>query len=319
MHIYSQTPHAAGIEDYYQHIIQLAQRSEKYNYKGLLITYSTSNLNPWLISNLVLDKTKNIRPLVALQPDTMSIDTLGNIIKSTTYLHKREIALNLIDGTSKRLNGTTEDSYKTNRYDWLIDYMHDLKRELSSTESAYDHGLYSQKTYFSNENNYPLDFFISGTSEYAFESSKNGANGFLTIPGPIDSFKQMFREITACDFGICFGIIARTTSEEAWEVAKATFPSSRENEVQLLLKKNSKMNAVRQLANLALENEVHDCVYWLGVFKNGRNIYPYLVGSYDQVANYLKEYKNHGVKSLILNVPFTLEEFEHREQVFKRM
>ncbi|MFB5763591.1 hypothetical protein [Paenibacillus medicaginis] len=319
MNIYSQTPHAAGIDNYYDHIIELSQLSEKYDYKGILITYSTSNVNPWLISSLILDKTKKIRPLVAVQPDSLPVDTLVNILKSSMYLYNREISLNLIDGTSKRLKGSMEASHKNDRYEWLIKFMEETRRVLSISISDYDHGLYNQKVCFSNENNYPIDFFMSGTSKNAFETAKSGADGFLTVPGPIHSFKKTFSPIENCDFGVCFGIIARPTSDEAWRVAKETFPHSRENDIQLLLKRNSKMNAVRGLADLALEQEVYDDVYWLGVFKNGKNIYPYLVGSYNQVADYLKEYKRHGVRSLILNTPFSREEFRHREQVFKRI
>jgi len=44
------------------------------------------------------------------------------------------------------------------------------------------------------------------------------------------------------------------------------------------------------MALLAAEADVHDEVYWTGLFSTGRTGAPLLVGSYDQVAAYVERY-----------------------------
>ncbi|MEK4362122.1 LLM class flavin-dependent oxidoreductase [Paenibacillus sp. FSL M8-0212] len=318
MEIYAQTPHSQSTDNFEDYISRLTTLAEKYGYRGVLVTYSTTSLNPWIIINFIINSSKDIELLIAVQPETLPASTLANLIQSVEVLYKRKVAINVIHGTAKRLEENIEVVKQTNRYAWLKDYINSIKENLYNNQPSYDFSNFQNHSFKTER--ITAEFFISGTSLDGFKTTTEAAaDAYLTIPKPIDLFKNEYKNLVISSMGVCFGIIARSTSQEAWEIARSLYPTNRKNEVELLMKKNSKMNSVSFLADLALEHEVYDKVYWLGVFKSGKNIYPYLVGDYDEVACYLNEYKKLGVNKIILNTPFTEEEFIHRNEVFEKL
>ena len=58
--------------------------------------------------------------------------------------------------------------------------------------------------------------------------------------------------------------------------------------------------------------------YWLGPFENYKTFCPYLVGSYDRVADELARYIDVGFGTFILDIPPSEEELDHTAVVFVR-
>jgi alkanesulfonate monooxygenase len=56
--------------------------------------------------------------------------------------------------------------------------------------------------------------------------------------------------------------------------------------------------------------------YWLVPFLNYKTMCPYLVGSYQQVAEECARYMGAGFKTFILDVPADEEELYHTQRVF---
>ena len=61
-----------------------------------------------------------------------------------------------------------------------------------------------------------------------------------------------------------------------------------------------------------------DNPYWLLPFENYKTFCPYLVGSYDTVAEEVARYRAVGYETFILDVPESPEELEHIGMVFDR-
>ena len=57
--------------------------------------------------------------------------------------------------------------------------------------------------------------------------------------------------------------------------------------------------------------------YWLTPFQNYKTFCPYLVGSYEQVAEELAKYIDLGNKTFILDIPPDEEELHHTGIVFE--
>src|SRR5690606_17061764 len=90
------------------------------------------------------------------------------------------------------------------------------------------------------------------------------------------------------DAGIRVGIITRECDEQAWKIARQRFPEDRSGQLtHQLAMKTSDSAWHRQLAQLG---ELEDTPYWLVPFKNYKTFCPYLVGSYDRVAQELSRY-----------------------------
>jgi alkanesulfonate monooxygenase len=59
--------------------------------------------------------------------------------------------------------------------------------------------------------------------------------------------------------------------------------------------------------------------YWLVPFRNYKAVCPFLVGSYDRVADEVARYVDAGYQTFILDVPASVEEMQHTGEVFERV
>jgi alkanesulfonate monooxygenase len=116
------------------------------------------------------------------------------------------------------------------------------------------------------------------------------------------------------------GIIARTDSEEAWRIALERFPEDRKGQIaHSLAMKVSDSHWHKQLSDLGERPASEDNPYWLGPFQNYKTFCPYLVGSYERVAEELRRYVELGFETFILDIPPSREELRHIRQVFDRV
>jgi alkanesulfonate monooxygenase len=119
--------------------------------------------------------------------------------------------------------------------------------------------------------------------------------------------------------GIRIGIIARAGEEEAWSVARARFPEDRKGQLtHQLAMKVSDSSWHRQLSELANTAPGAENPYWLTPFQNYKAVCPYLVGSYDRVADEVARYVDIGYRTFILEVPASEDEIQHTGVVFER-
>jgi alkanesulfonate monooxygenase len=74
----------------------------------------------------------------------------------------------------------------------------------------------------------------------------------------------------------------------------------------------------RQLSDLGKAGPGAENPYWLIPFQNYKAVCPFLVGSYDRVADEVARYVEAGYRTFILDVPASLEEMQHTGAVFER-
>jgi alkanesulfonate monooxygenase SsuD/methylene tetrahydromethanopterin reductase-like flavin-dependent oxidoreductase (luciferase family) len=92
-----------------------------------------SIVDPWLVSNIILQNTKKLCPLVAIQPVYMHPYSVAKMVASFGHLYGRRMYLNMVAGGFKNdliaLNDTTPHD---ERYTRLIEYTTIIKLLLSS-------------------------------------------------------------------------------------------------------------------------------------------------------------------------------------------
>src|SRR5262249_171663 len=117
--------------------------------------------------------------------------------------------------------------------------------------------------------------------------------------------------------GVRVGIVARQTSADAWSVANQRFPGDRKGQLaHQLAMKTSDSAWHHQLSHMIKEIGDTQGVYWMGRFQNYQTFCPYLVGSYEEVAEEVSRYMRSGFKSFILDIPPSHEELVHTQAVF---
>jgi alkanesulfonate monooxygenase len=160
---------------------------------------------------------------------------------------------------------------------------------------------------------------VSGSSEAGMAAAREMGATAVKYPeplGPGDDGTSRTPEAQSC--GVRIGIIARARKEEAWEAAHQRFPEDRKGQLtRQLATKVSDSDWHKRLSEIGRDKEASRSTYWLHPFENYQTNCPYLVGSYQQVAEELIRYINHGYRTFILDIPPTEEELDHIGKVFQ--
>ena len=248
--------------------------------------------------------------MVAVQPYYTSPLALAKTIASMAFLYGRKVALNMVVGsTPGELRQVHDGLDHDARFERMDEYL-DVVRRLLANETPLDHSgryyAYSGLDHFAvamAEDLLP-EIFIAGSSAKAEELSLRHGAISVTNPEPIDLFAGHAERIHAgARVGVRLGLIARESTEEAWAAAHTYFPVSRAAQINVKLNGRASDSVWRRnLAKLSAR-ETHDEVYWLGALLAGGTHSPFLVGAYDQVAEYLARYLRCGVTQLILASP----------------
>ena len=124
-------PNGTDQRSYLQNVIDVAQWSERVGCRGILVYSDNSQVDPWLISQVILENTDHLCPLPAIQPVYMHPYAVAKAVTTLAYLYGRRLYLNMIAG------GYTNDLLALNdltphdkRYARLIEYTMIIK-ELS--------------------------------------------------------------------------------------------------------------------------------------------------------------------------------------------
>ncbi|QUL57078.1 LLM class flavin-dependent oxidoreductase [Paenibacillus tritici] len=321
---YSQVPSPSHsvpseFEGYYDFVSTIAQLSDEFNFTGSLIYYNHFTLDPLIIASAVIQNTQNNIPLIAIQPNAFPPHTIAKAIVSLHNLYGRKVNLNFITGNNlNELREIVDVLDHGDRYERLQEYIDVLKDLLTKERITYKGKYYSYDN-FRMEPRLPVNafpgIFVPGASEASILVANRLADVALARPTPVNTFYDQYCKHlrdNSLRVGIRIGIIARTTDEEAWEVAKVRFPSSRVGVLKALVLNRLQMNENnKQMSNLAKSDEVTDGVFWMGAYRSGINNNPYLVGSYEKVSEYIKRYHDIGVRVILLSDLYEREQFFH--------
>ncbi len=308
-------------QDYLNRVASVAQWSERYGCRGILVYTDNGLVDPWLVSQHILQNTSEICPLVAIQPIYMHPYTAAKMVASMAHMYGRRLYLNMLAGGFKNdLMALNDDTPHDERYDRVTEYTH-IIRELLST----DRGVTFQGRYYS-VNNLKMTpapdpelfpgIMMSGSSAAGAKAAAAVGAIAIRYPGRVDD-EQQAPESTGPS-GVRVGIIARETSEEAWQTALERFPTDRKGQVMhRMAMKVSDSHWHKQLSDMAKESAERDDPYWLGPFQNYHTFCPYLVGTYERVAQELRRYVSLGHDNIVLDIPPSEDELMHINIVFQ--
>lgn len=305
---------------YVRHVIDVARWSEEAGCKGILVYADNSQLDPWLLAQIIIEHTRALCPLVAVQPVYMHPYTVAKMVSSLGFLYGRRIYLNMVAGGFRNdLTALNDAIPHDKRYARLIEYTTIIKWLVERTSPV----SYGSEFYRVDKLKLtpPLPpelvpgIFVSGSSEAGLAAAR--VLGATAVKYPKPASEEEAPADYAIDLGIRVGLIAREDEERAWEVARARFPEDRKGQIthQLAMKISDSVWH-RQLSELGSQTERRP--YWLTPFENYKTMCPYLVGSYQHVAEEVARYISLGCRRFILDVPPDREELAHTNIVFAR-
>jgi alkanesulfonate monooxygenase len=322
--VFSTCPQSKDVDQaaYLKRVADVARWSDEAGYRGILVYTDNSIVDPWLVSQIILQNTEQLCPLVAVQPIYMHPYTAAKMVSTLAFLHGRRIFLNMLAGGFKNdLVALNDETPHDDRYLRTVEYTQIIKALLSSPDPVSFEGKYYKVANLRMTPPLPEELFpgilISGSSEAGLAAAREiGATAvkYPKPPGEEDDATQ-----DTIESGVRVGIIARDDSEEAWRVALERFPEDRKGQItHQVAMKVSDSQWHKQLSQLGHQRASEDNPYWLGPFQNYRTFCPYLVGSYGAVADEVARYMGQGYRTFILDIPPSDEELEHTAVVFDR-
>ncbi|MFI5402296.1 MAG: LLM class flavin-dependent oxidoreductase [Planctomycetota bacterium] len=308
-------------EEYLQRVIDVAQWSEAFGCAGILVYTDNGIVDPWHVSQVILENTKTLAPLVAIQPIYMHPYFVAKKIATLSWLYRRRIALNMLAGGFKNdLIALGDDTPHDDRYRRTVEYTK-IIRDLVEKGMATLEGRYYKVTNLKLVPPVPPELqpqvLASGSSPAGMEAARDMGAVAVKYPKPPGEEEDV-RDGHAPGYGVRVGVIARKTADEAWAVAHERFPEDRRGQLtQQLAMKVSDSSWHKQLSQ-RLDGTPDQNPYWLGPFQNYKTFCPYLVGNYDVVADLVRGYIASGYKTFILDIPASRDELEHIGIVFRK-
>lgn len=302
---------------------KVARASEAAGCEGMLVFTDNAQLDPWLVSQIIIEATERLCPLVAIQPVYMHPYTVAKMITSLAFLHGRRLYLNMVAGGFKNdLTALNDQTPHDDRYVRVIEYAGIIQSLLQSTDPVSFEGRYYKVTNLKLTPPLPASLMpgmmVSGSSEAGMQAARALDAIAVEYPKPPAEYAGLPTN-AAGPLGIRIGIIARAQEGEAWRVARTRYPEDRKGQLtHQLAMKVSDSAWHRQLSELGNAPAGEDNPYWLVPFQNYKAICPFLVGSYDQVADEVARYVDAGYRTFILDAPPSSEEMEHVGMVFER-
>jgi alkanesulfonate monooxygenase len=316
--VFSTCPQSSQVSqsDYLRQVIKVAQWSEQYAYRGILVYTDNSLVDPWLVTQVILQNTEHLVPLVAVQPIYAHPYAVAKMVSSLAHLYSRRIYLNMVAGGFKNdLTALNDSTPHDKRYDRLIEYTTIIKMLLSMQNSISFEGEFYKVTNLKMMPPLPQQFmpgiFVSGSSEAGLAAARLLGAVAVQYPRPVEKSTGTAAVATA-NSGIRVGIISRNDETEAWNVAHARFPEDRKGQLtHEVAMKVSDSVWHKQLSKLGEELKQEKSPYWLVPFSNYKTFCPYLVGNHQQVGNELAEWIRIGCRSFILDIPPAEEDLRH--------
>ena len=320
--IFSTCPQSSQVDKaaYLKNVIDVARWSEKYGCKGILVYTDNSLVDPWLVSQAIIENTETLGPLVAVQPIYMHPYTAARMVTTYGYLHNRRIYLNMLAGGFKNdLLALNDDTPHDKRYDRTVEYVKVIQMLLGHTTGVSFSGEYYQIDKLRMIPSLPPELFpgilISGSSEAGLAAAKAIGATAIKYPKPPGDYENDPPDENL-NSGVRVGIIARDNEDQAWKIAHERFPEDRRGELahQMAMKVSDSVWH-KQLSELGKTPENNP--YWLVPFQHYKTFCPYLVGTYSRVATEIARYIALGFKTFILDIPPSEEELYHISMVFK--
>jgi alkanesulfonate monooxygenase len=306
-----------------QRLAQIARWSEQAGCEGILVVTDNRQPDPWLVSQIVIESTARLCPLVAVQPVYMHPYSVAKMVASFAFLYGRRLYLNMVAGGFKNdLAALNDLTPHDERYARLGEYTTIIQQLLRGPEAVGFEGRYYRVSNLRMIPALPAELmpgvFLSGSSEAGAQAAARLGATAIEYPKPAAEYPAEPRA-NGAPRGMRIGVIARDDDAEAWSVARQRFPEDRRGQLaHQLAMKLSDSQWHRHLSDLGAAPAQAENPYWLAPFQNYQAMCPYLVGGYGRVADEVARYIDLGYRTFILDVPPSAEELRHVGTVFER-
>lgn len=298
---------------YWQDFRTLVRMSDEAGFDGMLcFSANETMIDPWLAAHYLLQNSRALTPIVALNPVYMHPFTAAKMVSSFAYMYGRRTILNLIAGASLRDREVLHDPLDHDAlYARLKEYVQVMQSLLTDARMTDFHGDYYHLSQAVLSPALPPAlhpaFLVSGHSAVAGETADLVQAMRLRMLAP--DLADGLPTAPPGGIGVHLGMVSRATEAAAWAAARARFPADPEREGLLdFMMESSDSVWKKKMYEATLAKGTHP-EYWLEPFRQLRADCPWLVGSRQRIADILIGHIERGVDAIILDLPPDPAEF----------
>jgi len=309
---------------------QVAIAADRLGYEGVLTPTGTWCEDAWLVTAALARRTERLKFLVALRPGLVSPTLAAQMAATFQRLSGGRLLLNVVTGG---------DEHEMRRFgDWLgHDERYDRTREfLEVVRGVWDESPFSHEgTHYriadarvSAPPEPRPEIWFGGSSDAALPVAAAQSDVYLTWGEPPAQAREKIervRELAAAQgrevrFGVRLHVVTRDRSADAWDVAQRFLDDLAPEQIaeaQRLLGASGSVGQRRMVAlhgggdlaatRRARDLEIHPGL-WAGVGLVRGGAGTALVGSHEEVADLVEEYRESGFDELVLSGYPHLEE-----------
>jgi alkanesulfonate monooxygenase len=305
-----------GLQSHMRKLLETARWAEEAGCRGALLYTDCTSMDVWTAAQAAIVSTTTFVPLVAVQPMDMTPFALARAVSSLAHLYGRRVDINFVSGGFSRDLAVQGDVLAHDaRYDRLTEYVTIVKMLLDGGQANYSGQYYNVRRARLTA---PVPAallptaYVSGSSAASLRAGETLGLGQLSFPLLPEDFASPDVRKNRFGSGISIGIIARDDSAEAWRIARKRFPADPDGAERMKLLLSAAVSSWQpQLAAIPIADDAEGEAYWLVPFRYHHTFCPYLVGSYDEVAQAVTTYLNGGIRTFVLDIPQEPDDLFH--------
>ncbi|MFC4979623.1 LLM class flavin-dependent oxidoreductase [Streptomyces atroolivaceus] len=298
----------------------LARTAEEHGWSGALLGTGWGRPDTFTVATALAARTTTFQPLVAVRPGYWQPAHLAGAAATLDQLSRGRALFNIVSGADNL--GAYGDTHvdPARRYARTQEFLH-LLRRLWTEEDVTFSGEYYQVTgstvaprpYLTGARSHPTLYF-GGASPAAERVSASEADVQLFWGEPlagvaerIDRLKTLSdrvgRRHKPLEFGLRITTVVRDTTEEAWQAAEEKVAAMAAADRAVWAGNGRTAVGQQRLFDLAARGEVLDtCLYTSPArYGAGGAASTWLVGSPDDVATALENYRELGITHFVLS------------------
>lgn len=322
-------------QELYSTYTELTRQAEKHNFDGVLFSITPNAVDPFVAATKVGLETERIGLLIAQNTNLVLPTSAARALNTLNTMIGPRVDLNIVTGSSAiTLSRDTKPENHESRYARTHEFV-DILQALRAGPTTYKGNFFA----IENSDIYPKAnggrYFVAGSSEEAMEVAAACGDYYILYACDFQRITEQYTKVKqmAAKHGrtvrcaVLVDIIARETSEEAWEIANLLLSSASpvaKRMTKILLKSSDSVGLTRY-KNLPQENNfMIDEYLWAGLSQIDPANSVAIVGSYQEAITALHRFHDAGAEYFLIssqiNGSHEIEQIgEHIIPYFKQM
>ncbi len=297
------------IEAYIDHSL----RAEGNHFDAVLVSLTPDSLDPFVIATKIGMDCKNIELLIAQNTNHILPTYTAKALNTLNAIVGPRASLNIVTGSSKiTLSKDQKPIRHAERYVRTREFT-EILQQLRQGTTTYDGDFFSiisSDIYPAEDSCQPASYFVAGSSQEAQEVAAKYGDVYIMYASDFSTVERTFENVRALakqhgrdiQCALLIDVIARKTSEEAWQVAEqlvANTPEQIKRLTKVFLKSVDSVGLGRY-RDFGANDLMIDETLWAGLNKINPSNSISSVGSYAEVTSTLKRFHNMGANYFIL-------------------